>query len=238
MFAEENQQLLDTLQNQNTEENPESPSAKPGTKASLIQKIRELQEKHSIIVEESNTVLKRKSKKELQSCLAGYVEKAMQQEIRKKLRCDAPEDCTEEQQQQLMAVSVLRMMHDSLARLAETGTKSFTPFQIDGFTESLKAPGVSEQIDECLLAIAKENEILEQIQSPYVRLMICWSGGIAQNLRKKQSHNIKHYVGNTRTMEPRKPQTACAIRPVAARVQKDGQKLCNDLPRGDAVKRV
>ena len=78
MFQEENDQLLDTLENpEDGEQGPSSPSAKPGTKAALVEKIRELEERHNIIVEES----KRKSKKELQETLAKYVEAAMQQEI-------------------------------------------------------------------------------------------------------------------------------------------------------------
>ena len=153
MFQTENEELLTTLENQGPEEAPDSPSAKPGTKASLISKIRDLETKHSVIISESNTVLKRKSKKQLQECLGNYVEQAMQQEIRKKLKLNAPQDCTEDQAQQLAAVSILRMMHDSLARVVETGTRSFTPFQIDGFTDSMKQPEVSQQIDECLLLL-------------------------------------------------------------------------------------
>ena len=90
MFHEENEQLLSTLENQGDEE--VSVGTKPGTKAHLIEKIREIEKKHNLIVEESNTVLKRKSKKELQECLAGYVEKAMQKEIRRKLNVNATEN--------------------------------------------------------------------------------------------------------------------------------------------------
>jgi hypothetical protein len=119
------------------------------------------------------------------------VELAMQHEIQKKLRCQIPQGATDTHKQQLVAVSMLRLMHDSLGKVVETSVGSLTPYELTGFVDSMKNnEGVSSQIDQCLWEIAEENQILEQIQSPYARLMICWSGAIMQSLKKKTGRRI------------------------------------------------
>ena len=234
-FENENEILLEKLQNPEETENTETIETKPGTKQYLIEKIRELEHKHNLIVEESNTVLKRKSKKDLQKTLAEYVEKAMQQEIQKKLNMKVPEcaDSSEDTHKQLMAVSVLRMMHDSIAKLAEHTTSAYTPFEITGFCESMKDPNVSQQIDECLLEIAKENDVIQHIQSPYARLLICWSGGILSNLKRK-TNNGKY----SRNVESRKSQESKSNCRDTSRVQTVRKELSNDVLNRNVVRPV
>ena len=168
-FEDQNQQLLDTLEKTDTEPT----EIKMGTKQHIISEIVKVSEKTGILLEDSLTSL----------------EKAMEKEIQKKLNLNVPQTENTEKRDQLVAIGVLRMLHDSVARGTETMCEKFTPYSIDGFSERMRDPQVSEQIDSILLQIAEENDVLQQISSPYVRLAICWGSCAMTSLKKKRSIN-------------------------------------------------
>ena len=170
-------------------------------KAYIIDKINNICSKTDLICPHSPTALKRMKKADLEQVLADLVEQGIQREIEKKLKFERRDDETPQQTSDRMALSALKLVHNTCTRLVETGVKNFTPYQIDGFTESLQHPETQEQLDECLLEICKEREILEMLNCPYTKLAIIWGGGIMMNLRKKRITN--NNVGVFKKLEPR-----------------------------------
>jgi hypothetical protein len=192
-FKQENDELLETLENTNpveeiSENTPNLP--KTGTKSHIITRISEICDKHEILLQETQTVLKRKSKEDLKKLLANYCELAMQKEIEKKLKMECPQESSNSEREKLMAASMIRMLHDSVLRATEKGVHTYTTFTINGFCENLKHDGVSEQVDRCLIEIMDENDLTGYIKSPYARLLICYSTSIMKTLRKKPRKSI------------------------------------------------
>ena len=184
-FKEENDELLETLQNTSGTPEIQTTTPKTGTKSHIISRIQELCDKHELLLQETQTVLKRKSKEDLKKLLAGYCELAMQKEIEKKLKMECPQESSSVEREKLMAASMVRMLHDSLLKATEKGVDSYTSFTIQGFCDNLKQDGISQQVDQCLIEIMDENDITGYIKSPYARLLICYSTSIMKTLRKK-----------------------------------------------------
>ena len=82
-FKEENDQLLETLVNPESTQENKTFTPKTGTKGHIIARIEEVCQKHEILLQETQTVLKRKSKEDLKQLLANHCELAMQREIEK-----------------------------------------------------------------------------------------------------------------------------------------------------------
>ena len=139
-------------------------------KSSIIDRINRLSSDHNIPIPHSPTKLKRMSKKQLQQLLSDMVEQGIKRDMAAKLGTTGTDDRS-------LAIGALRMVHDICAKGLETGLNMYLPqygYGVDGFTDGLRDPAVSTQIDSCLLEIATENEeLLEYIKSPYARLGLC-----------------------------------------------------------------
>ena len=196
-FENAKDELLETLEPR--EEKTEK-STKRGSKDDLISKIHKICDENNIICEYSTTQLKRSTKKRLAEILAELIERAMEQKIRDQIRVKSVEGATQDQNDQLVAIGALRLLHDSLARATEIGMERFTPYQLEGFTSSMQAEPVSEQIDSCLAEIAEEyKDVVELISSPYTKLALIWSTSAAATAKRKpQSYKYKKNAINSR----------------------------------------
>ena len=190
-ILENNEELLNFKEKQDI---PQEKQSNKTSKSAIIDKIFQVCEQTDQIPTESKTTLKRMSKKKLQETLAGYIEVGLKRKIQQQMNVQPGDD--EKQNQEMMALSCLRMAHDTVSRLTETCVQNFTPYTIKGFTDSLKQPDTSMALNECLLEIAREMDVMEHLSNPYTKLLLIWSGGIAYNLRKKQHQQI-----NAKNME-------------------------------------
>ena len=198
----------------------EPPEPKRNSKQKMIDKILEISEKENIPLEHSNTKLKRMNKSQLGNLLAELIEKGMEKKMARTL------GISEDADRKTIGLAALRMVHDICASGVEKGGNAFLEpkgYEIEGFVDSLKDPQVSTVIDQCLVEIAEENqELLEYIESPYTRLMICWGGALTFSCKKKQ-------ITNAPVMEPRSSYAKNSVRGRSNRRPPNGQ-VNADLP--------
>jgi len=211
-FEKLNEELLEATESVN--ENLEIPR-KTNNKQGLIDKIVQVSEKHNIPLEHSQTKLKRMSKKDLAKLLAELIEKMMKKEMARQVGVEGTTD------ERVIALGALRMVHDMAAMGAEAGLNRFLPkygYEVDGFTDKMKDPTISQQIDQCLAEIAEENDVLQYIQSPYARLGLAWAGALTMTVRRKPEDKNKKSNKNKHVtfVEPRplRPKNPVQLRPV------------------------
>ena len=176
-FAALNQDLLGAAAGQPAEELP----PKRNTKDELIDKIEKLSAEQGIAVEQSKTKLRRMTKRQLAQLLARMIEEHVQNQVCDKAGVErgAPPN--------LVALGALRMVHDLAAGTGEKVANVFLPkygYEIVGFSAALKQPHVRDATDQCLLEISRDSNILEHIQSPYVRLALAWGGALVSSVRR------------------------------------------------------
>ena len=183
-------------------------------KSSIIDRINRLSSDHNIPIPHSPTKLKRMSKKQLQQLLSDMVEQGIKRDMAAKLGTTGTDDRS-------LAIGALRMVHDICAKGLETGLNVYLPqygYGVEGFTEGLRDPAVSQQIDSCLLEIATENEeLLEYIKSPYARLGLCWMGALSFSIKRKALNK------NVTFMEPRPSRRQDPVQPRVVRRPPDGK---------------
>jgi len=153
------------------------------SKNALIEKILQVTEKYELELEYSDTKLKRMNKQQLTKVLAHIIEESVKIDMCKQVGC-APGASPK-----VMGLAALRMMHDICATGFEKGAQAFLPqygYDIDGFSDTLKEPTMSQAIDQCLTEIAAESpEILQYFESPYARLALSWSGALLSCIKKR-----------------------------------------------------
>ena len=152
----------------NTEEEEEPEEPKRNTKEDLIGKILKLCEDQNLPLEQSNSKLRRMSKKALGELLAEKLELGITNAMAEKVGVPQGSDA------RMIGLGALRMVHDLCANLAETGANSVLPkygFEVKGFTDALNQPHVKEAVDSCLEEIAAESDVLEYVKSPYLSLI-------------------------------------------------------------------
>lgn len=156
--------------------------AKRNSKEALMERILTVSEKYELDLDYSDTKLKRMSKKQLIKVLAEVIEEGVKIDMCKQVGC-APGSSPK-----VMGLAALRMMHDICATGFEKGAQAFLPqygYDIDGFTDALKQPTISQAIDQCLMEIAAESpEILQYFESPYARLALSWGGAALACVKK------------------------------------------------------
>jgi hypothetical protein len=169
-------------------------TAKRNSKNSLIEKILQVSEKYELDVQYSDTKLKRMNKNQLTKVLAHIIEESVKIDMCKQVGC-APGASPK-----VMGLAALRMMHDICATGFEKGAQAVLPqygYDIDGFSECLKEPTMSQAIDQCLTEIAAESpEILQYFESPYARLALSWSGALLSCLKKRSIRQNASNVGS------------------------------------------
>ena len=156
-FETENNELLDALHKKGDGKDKES--TKRGSKDELVAKIFQCCDEGGVVCEHNTTQLRRMSKKDLQKTLATYIERAMQKQLMAKVNVKRLENATDEQQNQLIALGTLRLMHGSLCVVLEKGVDSISPYSIEGFCAGMKIEQVSREVDNALLAIAEETTL-------------------------------------------------------------------------------
>ena len=178
------------LNNLREEEKIETIVPRRNSKASLITKIEELAEKYNLDLPQSNSTLKKMSKKGLAELLANKMEEIIQIEISRKL--NVPQELANNDS--LLNLGLLQMLHNMSANLAEKGVNIVTdqfnlPYKIVGFVDSLKSQ--QAEIDKVLIEIAQDHpDLLDSFKSPYSRLMLIWSGALVYSLKKEKKENL------------------------------------------------
>ena len=173
---------------------PKSP--KRNSKDEMIQKIIQLSEECGEKLEESNSQLKRMSKKMLTEKLAGLVEKRIEVEAQKCLGIN------KEQAQSPYCVNLaaLKMVHEIAVNSTESlveRTSDRHGMTISGFKHKMK--DCQESIDTILAEIAQQYpEVLEKFSSPWVRLGLLWTSNVMMSLKKKPIKNKKNNVARVR----------------------------------------
>ena len=169
--------------------------AKRNSKTALIDKIVQVSDKYGLELEYSDTKLKRMNKEKLAKVLAGIIEESVKIDMCKQVGC--PPGASPK----VMGLAAIRMLHDICATGFEKGAQAVLPqygYELDGFSDSLKDPMVSQGIDQCLIEIAAESpEILQYFESPYARLGLCWSGALLSCIKKRG------YNTNASAVQPR-----------------------------------
>ena len=200
-LSEMNEELLESsLPPQEDPKNQMVRKEKLTGKAYIIDRIQVICEKAQIICPHSPTALKRMKRKDLENLMAELVERGIQKEIEKKIKFERRDDLSDEENGNRLALTALKLVHNTCTQLTERCVESYTPYSIDGFSQSLKNPETEQQLDECLLEICKEREIIQLLNCPYTKLAIIWGGGIMLNLKTKS-----HYK-NVRFSQPMGPK--------------------------------
>ena len=160
----------------------EEPAPKPGSKKYLIGQIQKICEASGVPQAESTRELTRMSRNKLKELVAEYVAKAEKKQLTDQLgaksSCDA-----------VLAVSMLRMAHDTVFKVieptADSLTRSFTGLTIEGFTENLRDEPVNSQLNEVLRELVRENpDMLGWASNPWTRLAIIYAQCLAFTARK------------------------------------------------------
>ncbi len=189
------------------EEAPEQP--RRNSKEDLIKKIVRLCEEAQVPLDHTNTKLKRMTKKELTQLLA----KKTQDVIRNQMAEQA--GVQRGSADSIIALGALRMVHNLCAVGTEKGINTVLPgygYELEGFAEGLKKPGVSEAVDDCLREIAATTDVLSYIESPYARLALAWGGvavGCVQRClpptNNKRGIPKRQFTQNATRLGPRPP---------------------------------
>ena len=207
------EKLNDDLLVETTEkEEPEEP--KRNSKDDLVAKIINVCADNELELEHSNSKLKRMTKQQLCKILAEKIEYGVKSQMAKQVGAKPGAG------DGVIALGALKMMHNLLANSAEKGLNMVLPrygYEVEGFCDSLKDPNVDEAVTQCLSEIALESDVMQYIESPYVRLALAWGGALVTSIRKTDRIVNRHVtpVGSlsSRTENPiqssisRRPQT-------------------------------
>jgi len=177
-------------------EKPGSP--KRNSKTELINKIIQLGEEINEPVTDTDSQLKRMSKRVLTDKLTALVEKRIEFEAQKCL------GISKEQASNPFCVNLaaLKMVHEiavnSTVAIVDR-TKKNHGMTIDGFKERMH--DCQEQIDVILSEIAQMYpEIIEKFSSPWVRLGLLWTSNVMLTLKKEEKNKKR----NVAKLRPRK----------------------------------
>ena len=167
---------------------PDDEPSKRNTKEWLMSKILQLADDNGLELSCSNTKLKRMNKKELNQLLGALMEEVAKQQMARSVGSKTTDEKS-------IALGTLRMVHDMMAMATEQGLNGLLPqygYEVNGFTESLKNPTVSQCVDDCLQEIADSTDVLQYIESPYARLGIAWAGAMATSIRPARKSEINN----------------------------------------------
>lgn len=196
------EQIIPALNNElleAKEEKRDDPEPKRNTKEALIDRILSICEEHHLELTVSNTKLKRMSKTALQKLLGELVEDLMKKQMAEAVSAPSSD-------QNVVALHTLRMLHDMCVVGVEGGLNRYLPqygYEVQGFSDALKQPGVSKCIDDCLAEIAAEHNVMQYIESPYARLGLAWTTGLLTSVRPRRRNNYEGYNQNLQYGAPR-----------------------------------
>jgi hypothetical protein len=189
-FESENDKLLEEVQT--AEEHLDKVEiTKSNSKKALIDKIKLLCEKQNITLGESDTKLNRMNKADLGKLLAKKIEQTMQQQILQQANFKNIESTGLSNSREILALSTLKIGLHCINNVIERGAgylldKGNTNLTIDGFSQNFKQPEIDNEVNECLkVIIAEHPDIISQISSPYIRLLLVYGTVVAQTIQKK-----------------------------------------------------
>lgn len=164
---------------------PSSP--RRNSKTELINKIIQLGEEINEPVTDTDTQLKRMSKRVLTDKLTGLVEKRIEFEAQKCLGISKEQAANP----YCVNLAALKMVHEiavnSTIAIVDR-TKQKHGMTIDGFKQRMH--DCQEQIDIILSEIAQMYpEIIEKFSSPWVRLGLLWTSNVMLTLKKLNDNN-------------------------------------------------
>ena len=174
--------LLAAQRGDDSDVEEELPAPKPGSKKYLIDQIQKICEASGVPQAESTRELTRMSRNKLKELVAEYValaeRKQLADQLGAKSSCDA-----------VLAVTMLRMAHDTVFKMveptADSMTRSFTGLTIEGFTNNLREEPVNSQLNEVLRELVRENpDMLGWASNPWTRLAIIYAQCLAFTARK------------------------------------------------------
>jgi hypothetical protein len=181
----EQQHLIQELVEAQEEPIEEKKSPKRNSKLELIDKIITLSEDVNEPVLESDSQLRRMSKRQLTEKLAFLVEKKIEFEATKML------GISKEQAGNpfLVNLAALKMCHEiactSVEGLVER-TSDKHGFTLEGFSQRMRES--RESIDLILTEIAQTYpDVLEKFSSPWLRLGLLWSSNVMVTIKKKRA---------------------------------------------------
>ena len=201
-----------------TKEKDEPEEPKRNSKDDIVGKIINVCADNELELEHSNSKLKRMTKQQLCKILAEKIEDGVRSQMAKQVGAKA--GATDG----VIALGALKMIHNLLATSAEKGLNIVLPaygYEVNGFCESLKDPNVDEAVTQCLSEIALESDVMQYIESPYVRLGIAWGGALVTSIRKKHRIvNRQHVtpVGSMPSREENPVQCSAGRRPQTGKI--------------------
>ncbi len=170
------------------EEPAEQPAAKVGSKKYLVDQIVKITEAAGLPLQDSCRDMMRMKKQQLQGLVADYVAASQRKEMADRL--GAASSCDN-----VIAVSMVRMMHDTAMVLVEKGGDAVAKrydYTIQGFVSKMKEEPINEQLNDVLRELLAENaDILQWTSNPGVRLCLIYIQALAFTARRvKPEHKL------------------------------------------------
>jgi len=162
-------------------EGPPADEPKRNSKDDMISKIIQVCTENDLVLQESNSKLRRLTKPQLAELLAEKIETCVQNQMAEQVGCKAGSPNS------VIALGALKMVHNIAAGSAEKVANIFLKprgYEIKGFQKSLKEPHVAESIDQVLAEIAAETDVLQYFNSPYTRLALCWGSALVTSVQR------------------------------------------------------
>ena len=174
---------------------PKEPAAEPeaaskvGSKKYLVEQIVRITEAAGLPLQDSCRDMMRMKKQQLQGLVTDYVAASQRKEMADRL--GAKSSCDN-----VIAVSMVRMMHDTAMVLVEKGGDAMArryDYTIQGFVSKMKEEPINEQLNDVLRELLAENaDILQWTTNPGVRLCLIYIQALAFTARRvKPAQSVK-----------------------------------------------
>ena len=175
-------ELLNAQRGDPDSDKEDEPTPKPGSKKYLIDQIGKICEASGVPQEESHRELTRLSRGKLKELVTEYVTKAEKKRLADTVGAQSSCDA-------VVAVTMLRMAHDTVFKIAEPTVDSlaisFTGLTLEGFTENLRHEPQNQQLNEVLKELIRDNpDILGWASNPWARLGLIYAQTAAFTARR------------------------------------------------------
>ena len=159
----------------------EQPAAKVGSKKYLVDQIVRITEAAGLPLQDSCRDMMRMKKQQLQGLVADYVAASQRKEMADRLGAQSSCD-------NVIAVSMVRMMHDTAMVLVEKGGDAVAKrynYTIQGFVSKMKEEPINEQLNDVLRELLADNaDILSWTANPGVRLCLIYLQALTFTARR------------------------------------------------------
>jgi len=175
-------ELLNAQRGDPDSDKEDEPAPKPGSKKYLIDQIGKICEASGVAQGESHRELTRLSRSKLKELVTEYVTKAEKKRLADTVGAQSSCDA-------VVAVTMLRMAHDTVFKIAEPTVDSlaisFTGLTLEGFTENLRHEPQNQQLNEVLKELIRDNpDILGWASNPWARLGLIYAQTAAFTARR------------------------------------------------------